>query len=235
LYTALYCAFGVVSPFLPAYFEDQGLTSQEIAFVIGLGTAIRLASGPLIGRLADRQRRWRGTLSVCAAGAGVMALAYLPVGSFGPILLVSLIQSAFLAPLAPIADAMALSASLPTTGKGFDIVFDTVGGATLDSSFMAVKRHTGHVVSCLGWGTHSLAPLSMRGATYSGVFTLLPLITGEGRAHHGEILAHIAALAETAKLKPLVNDHVISVADIDTAHVLVETGAIGNVVVELGR
>ena len=92
LYTALYCAFGVVSPFLPAYFEDQGLTSQEIAFVIGLGTAIRLASGPLIGRLADRQRRWRGTLSVCAVGAGVMALAYLPAGSFGPILLVSLIQ-----------------------------------------------------------------------------------------------------------------------------------------------
>jgi hypothetical protein len=36
----------------------------------------------------------------------------------------------------------------------------------------------------------------MRGATYSGVVTLLPLITGEGRAHHGEILAHITALVE---------------------------------------
>src|SRR5262249_32193923 len=102
-----------------------------------------------------------------------------------------------------------------TASKGFDIVFDTVGGATLDSSFIAVKRYTGHVVSCLGWGTHSLAPLSMRGATYSGVFTLLPLITGEGRAHHGEILAHIAALVEAGKLKPLLNDHIISMADID--------------------
>ena len=29
-----------------------------------------------------------------------------------------------------------------TTGKGFDIVFDTVGGAKLDSSFLAVKRYT---------------------------------------------------------------------------------------------
>src|SRR5262249_52826615 len=67
-----------------------------------------------------------------------------------------------------------------TACKGFDIVFDTVGGPTLDSSFFAVKRYTCRVVSCLGWGTHSLAPLSMRGATYSGVFTLLPLITGEG-------------------------------------------------------
>jgi NADPH:quinone reductase len=63
---------------------------------------------------------------------------------------------------------------------------------------------------------------------------LLPLITGEGRAHHGEILAHITAIVETGKLKPLLNDHVISLADIDSAHVLVESGAIGKVVVELG-
>jgi len=121
-----------------------------------------------------------------------------------------------------------------TGGKGFDIVFDTVGGATLDSSFVAVKRYTGRVVSCLGWGTHSLAPLSFRGATYSGVFTLLPLITGEGRAHHGEILACITALAEAGKLKPLLNDHAFSIEDIDTAHLLVESGALGKVVVELG-
>src|SRR5215467_13514676 len=120
-----------------------------------------------------------------------------------------------------------------TAGKGFDIVFDTVGGPTLDASFLAAKRYTGHVVSCLGWGTHSLAPLSMRGATYSGVFTLLPLITGEGRAHHGEILARITALVEAGKLKPLLNDHVFSVTDIDRAHALVESGAVGKVVVDL--
>jgi len=28
------------------------------------------------------------------------------------------------------------------SGEGFDIVFDTVGGATLDASFVAVKRYT---------------------------------------------------------------------------------------------
>lgn len=120
-----------------------------------------------------------------------------------------------------------------TDGKGFDIVFDTVGGATLDQSFVAVKRYTGHVVSCLGWGNHSLAPLSFRGATYSGVFTLLPLITGEGRTHHGKILAQIAALVETGRLEPLLNDRPFSVADIDSAHSLVESGALGKVVVDL--
>ena len=69
----------------------------------------------------------------------------------------------------------------------------------------------------LGWGTHSLAPLSMRCATFSGVFTLLPLITGEGHAHHGEILAHITALVEGGELKPLLNDHVIPMVDVNTA------------------
>ena len=61
-----------------------------------------------------------------------------------------------------------------TGGEGFDIVYDTVGGATLDASFVAVKRYTGHVVSCLGWGTHLLAPLSFRGASYSGVLVESP-------------------------------------------------------------
>ncbi|MGA3236837.1 MAG: zinc-dependent alcohol dehydrogenase family protein [Bryobacteraceae bacterium] len=120
-----------------------------------------------------------------------------------------------------------------TAGQGFDIVYDTVGGATLDASFAAVKRYTGHVLSCLGWGSHSLAPLSFRGATYSGVFTLLPLITGESRAHHGELLAKAAALAEAGKLKPLVHPDRFLSSDIDAAHTAVESGALGKVVVEI--
>jgi len=120
-----------------------------------------------------------------------------------------------------------------TSGKGFDIIFDTVGGATLDASFSAVKRYTGHVVSVLGWGTHSLAPLSFRGASYSGVFTLFPLISGEARAHHGEILARAASLAEAGKLKPLLSDQRFSTADIGAAYGLVESGSLGKVLVEL--
>jgi NADPH2:quinone reductase len=88
-----------------------------------------------------------------------------------------------------------------TGGSGFDLVYDTVGGAVLDASFASVRRF-GHVVSALGWGTHSLAPLSFRAGTYSGVFTLLPLLSGEGRAHHGEILRSAAALIKAGTLVP---------------------------------
>ncbi|RFU49079.1 zinc-dependent alcohol dehydrogenase family protein [Paraburkholderia sp. DHOC27] len=86
-----------------------------------------------------------------------------------------------------------------TDGEGFDLVVDTVGGPTLEGSFRAV-RHFGHVVSALGWGTHALAPLSFREASYSGVFSLHPLLSGKHRAHHGEILRQATAMAEADKL-----------------------------------
>jgi len=122
---------------------------------------------------------------------------------------------------------------LHTGGEGFDVVYDTVGGATIDASFVSVKRYTGHAVSCLGWSTHSLAPLSFRGATYSGVFTLMPLLTGWGQAHHGEILGEAAALVDAGKLKPLLNQQRFGVSEIDAAYALVESGALGKVVVEI--
>ena len=120
-----------------------------------------------------------------------------------------------------------------TDGNGFDIIYDTVGGATLDDSFVSAKRYTGHVLSSLGWGTHSLAPLSFRGASYSGVFTLLPLITGENRAHHGEILARAASFADAGKLKPLLRDEKFTTSDIDSAFARVSARSLGKVVVEI--
>ncbi|MDX3355144.1 zinc-dependent alcohol dehydrogenase family protein [Streptomyces sp. ME01-24h] len=121
-----------------------------------------------------------------------------------------------------------------TGGEGFDIVYDTVGGQTLDASFTAARTYTGHVVSALGWGTHALAPLSFRGATYSGVFTLLPMLTGRGREHHGEIMRQAAALAEAGALQPRVDTRHFSMATVAAAHELVERGqSDGKVVVDI--
>ncbi len=120
-----------------------------------------------------------------------------------------------------------------TGGEGFDIVYDTVGGPVLDASFAAVKRYTGHVLSCLGWGAHSLAPLSFRAATYSGVFTLLPLLTGAQRAHHGHILERASGLADKHQLKPLLAEERFGPTDIAAAYDLVARGSKGKVVVEL--
>jgi hypothetical protein len=54
-------------------------------------------------------------------------------------------------------------------------------------------------------GKPCAGPLSFKAATYSGVFTLLPLRTGEGRTHRGEILAETSDWPEAGKLVPLVD------------------------------
>lgn len=104
-----------------------------------------------------------------------------------------------------------------TAGEGFDIVYDTVGGSTLDASFQAVKPYTGHVLSCLGWGQHSLAPLSFKSATYSGVFTLTPLLTGQGREHHGAILREAAVLANAGQLTIRVDQQQFALDEVNEA------------------
>jgi NADPH:quinone reductase len=120
-----------------------------------------------------------------------------------------------------------------TSGKGFDIVYDNVGGATLDASFNAITRF-GHVVSALGWGTHALAPLSFRGGSYSGVFTLLPLLTGEGRAHHGEIMREATRLAEAGQLRPRLDPRRFNLSNVADAHAAIEgRTAQGKIVVDI--
>jgi NADPH:quinone reductase-like Zn-dependent oxidoreductase len=121
-----------------------------------------------------------------------------------------------------------------TAGEGFDIVYDTVGGETLDASFKAARIYHGHVLSCLGWGQHSLAPLSFRGATYSGVFTLLPLLTGKGGEHHGEILRQVALLIEAGEVKPLLDARRFTLESAGEAHELLSSKAArGRLVVEI--
>lgn len=131
----------------------------------------------------------------------------------------------------PVEDYVALH----TGGRGFDIVYDTVGGPVLDASFHAVKRF-GHVVSALGWGTHVLAPLSFRAATYSGVFTLLPILTGEGRDHHGKILREAARLADAGQLSPRLDNRRYSLETVADAHdAIADRSARGKLVVDIIR
>jgi NADPH:quinone reductase len=120
-----------------------------------------------------------------------------------------------------------------TDGEGFDLVADTVGGATLDASFSAVKQF-GHVVSALGWGTHALAPLSFREATYSGVFTLSALLTGKHREHHGEMLQVATRLVEAGKLLPRVDPRGFDLASADLAYQAIAAGTTkGKIVVDV--
>ena len=113
LYGALYAGFGVQSPYLPSLLESRNLAPEAIATVLAAGTGIRLVAGPAAGRLADRLDAPKAVFSVCAVAAALIALGYLPAQGLSLLLLVGILQSAALAPLAPLSDTLALGMAAP--------------------------------------------------------------------------------------------------------------------------
>jgi len=111
LYALFYAAFGVISPFFSPMLAAHGLSPSGIGLVMAASTAIRLVSGPVIGRFSDHAVLHRPVLAGCAILAAAAALAYLPAEGFAVVFLVVLLHAALLAPLVPLSDALALTAS----------------------------------------------------------------------------------------------------------------------------
>ena len=147
LYGALFVAFGVASPFLPGLLEQDGLGPEAIGIVLAAGTAIRLLAGPLGGVIADRTGRPVLLLTACTATAAVVALGYAPARGFAPLLLVGLAHAAVLAPIVPLADALALGSA---TGPG-GFAYGWVRGAG-SAAFVAGTLFAGQVVGWAGLG-----------------------------------------------------------------------------------
>jgi PPP family 3-phenylpropionic acid transporter len=116
LYGALFAAFGVASPFLPGLLLQDGLQPGSLGVVLAGGTAIRLLTGPFGGRLADRTGRPAAVLGAFTAAAALIAMGYVPARGLPLLLLVSVAHAAVLAPLTPIADALALGSSQAKSG-----------------------------------------------------------------------------------------------------------------------
>lgn len=120
-----------------------------------------------------------------------------------------------------------------TNGEGFDVVFDTVGGANLDRSFVAAKLN-GVVSTIAARGNHDLTNLHNNALSLHAAFTLLPLIKNQFRDRYGKILTQIATLADEGKLQPLIDPEDFSFDKVAQAHQKLESGqAQGKIVITL--
>jgi MFS family permease len=113
LYAAMYAAFGVASPFLPAFVSERGIPPEQLGLVLAAGTAIRLVSAPLAARVGDLIRGLRIVLIVCVTLASAVTLGYLAAHGLWTFLVVSLLQAAALAPMTVLSDALALGSAAP--------------------------------------------------------------------------------------------------------------------------
>ena len=161
LYGMLYCSFGLSSPFLPAFLTARGIGFEWLGFLLGAGTAVRLLSAPFAGRLADVSGAFRLELALFAIAAAVASLLYLPAHYFWLLALVNLTQAAMLAPLVPLADALALSWSRSTTrGNSGAFEYGWVRGLG-SAAFIAGVLVAGQ--SAAGWGLPSVLWLTAAG------------------------------------------------------------------------
>jgi len=146
LYAAMYAAYGVASPFLPAFVSERGLQPEQLGLVLAAGTCIRLLSAPIAGRIADRLRALRAVLAVCIALGAFVTLGYLPAHGFAALLLLTLLHAALLAPMPVLADALALGAA-----KAAPFEYGWVRGAG-SAAFIAGVLASGQFVGAWGLG-----------------------------------------------------------------------------------
>jgi MFS transporter, PPP family, 3-phenylpropionic acid transporter len=140
----MYAAYGVASPFLPAFVNERGVPAEQLGLVLAAGTAIRLIAAPLAARLGDLLHALRVVLVVSIALAAAATLGYLPARGFGPFLVLTLLHAAFLAPMTVLADALALASS-----KRAKFEYGWVRG-TGSAAFIAGVLLSGQAVGALG-------------------------------------------------------------------------------------
>ena len=117
LYSALYLAYGTESAYLPAFLLSHGLSLEQIGLMLAMGTIVRIGAGPLIGLFADFTGAPKQVLSVAAFLSGLIGSAYNFAFGFAPLLAVSIFHAAATASLAPLSDALSVTAS--ARGRAF--------------------------------------------------------------------------------------------------------------------
>jgi len=119
-----------------------------------------------------------------------------------------------------------------TDGKGFDVVYDSVGGENLTKSFEAATLN-GHIATTVSLLELDLSLAHFKGLSLHVVFMLIPMLHNHKRAEHGDILKKIAEISEAGHYKPIVDENKFSLEQVGDAHALLESGnAVGKVVVE---
>jgi alcohol dehydrogenase len=120
-----------------------------------------------------------------------------------------------------------------TKGNGFEIVFDSVGGANMTNSFEAAALNAS-IATTVSMIELDLTPAHFKGLSIHVVFMLIPMLHHYKREEHGRILADLARIVDSGALKPLLDENHYGLTEVGNAYDRLTSGqAIGKVVVEL--
>lgn len=118
-----------------------------------------------------------------------------------------------------------------TNGKGFDIVFDSVGGENITNSFEAATLN-GHVATTVSMVEIDLTAAHFKGLSLHVIFMLIPMLHNHRREEHARILKMLSEIVEAVALKPVLDKTDFQLGEVGKAHERLESGqAMGKVVV----
>ncbi|MDV7341041.1 zinc-dependent alcohol dehydrogenase family protein [Terasakiella sp. A23] len=120
-----------------------------------------------------------------------------------------------------------------TDGAGFDVVFDSVGGANMTNSFEAATLN-GHVATTVSLLELDLSPAHFKGLSLHVVFMLIPMLFNHKRPDHADILTKLAEIVDAGALKPLLDEKEFSLDQVGDAYARLTSGqAMGKVVIDV--
>lgn len=121
-----------------------------------------------------------------------------------------------------------------TDGAGFDLVFDSVGGANISKSFEAARLN-GQIATTVSMCELDLTPAHFKGLSLHVVFMLIPMLHNFRRADHAKILSDLTSITESGGLQPLLDEKQFALEEAGQAHARLESGkAMGKVVIDNG-
>lgn len=142
-----------------------------------------------------------------------------------------LIQELGATPINYLSEAVADYVATHTDGAGFDVVFDSVGGANMAKSFEAAALNA-QVASTVAMCELDLTLAHFKGLSLHVVFMLIPMLHDHRRADHAEILRKVAEVVDAGGLKPLLDETNFTLEEVGQAHARLESKqARGKVVV----
>ena len=120
-----------------------------------------------------------------------------------------------------------------TGGAGFEVIFDSVGGGNMLTSFEAAALN-GHVASTVSLVELDLSLAHFKGLSLHVVFMLIPMLHDFRRQEHGAILTALARAVDEGALKPLLDEQRFTMNEVDSAYARLLSGqAMGKVVIEI--
>jgi len=119
-----------------------------------------------------------------------------------------------------------------TDGEGFHVIYDTIGGTHLETSFQAAALE-GSIVTTVSRSTNDLSLMHAKALSLHVVFMLLPMFTGQGGELYGEILTQLAELVENDTVVVLLDEARFKMTEIAEAHRYWASGAAtGKIVID---